>query len=370
MHIFFFLLVYVMSYRIALIDCSIPINTRNQKIIDSFKKYLPECDIHVITWNRESIELSMDNNFHAYNRKAPYANASAKIKGMYGFRKFIGKNLKALRPDVIIASHWSNLILTSGFKESSQKLIYENLDIPTGGRFVRLISQFLEYRSLNKVDLIVHASRFFKELYPRDIPQLILENKPLYNPSVKEIRVGNPLKISFIGNIRYKNILMNLVNSVKDDSRFELYFHGSGADLSALQSCCAGSTNVYFTGKYEFSKVVSLYHQSDVIWAGYPNKDFNVVYAISNKFHESLYVGVPCIYSEKTRLADFVEKQKLGFVVDPYNVDSIRCLLNSIYSGAIDMAEIKQSMIRFQKTEPTWDEDFKQVLNFIEKNEN
>lgn len=358
-----------MNYRIALIDCSIPINTRNQKIIDSFKKYLPGCDVHVITWNREIVELPRDNNFHAFNRKAPYANALAKIKGMYGFRKFIGKKLKAIRPDVIIASHWSNLILTSGFKEGRQKLIYENLDIPTGGRFVRLISRFLEYWSLQKVDLIVHASRFFGKLYPRDIPQLILENKPVYNPSVKEIKMGIPLKISFIGNIRYKDILMNLVTSVKNDSRFELYFHGSGSDLSSLQSFCAGAANVYFTGKYEYSKVVSLYHQSDIIWAGYPNKDFNVVYAISNKFHESLYVGVPCIYSEKTMLADFVKKHKLGFVVDPYNVDSIRNLLNSIYYGAIDIAEIKHSMKRFQKTEPTWDEDFKQILNFLGKME-
>ena len=41
-----------MTRKIALIDCSIPINTRNQKIINSIKNYYPECEIHIITWNR------------------------------------------------------------------------------------------------------------------------------------------------------------------------------------------------------------------------------------------------------------------------------------------------------------------------------
>lgn len=350
----------------AIIDCSIPINTRNQKIINSLKEFIPGCEVHVITWNREGIKLPEDTYFHAYDCIAPYADVIAKLKGMYGFKKYIGKTLDAINPDVIIASHWSNLVLTTGYKKKGQTLVYENLDIPTGGKLVRGVSRFLEFRALKKVDLILYASRFFKSLYPQSIPQYILENKPAYNPSLKEGGLGNPLKIAFIGSVRYKDILVNLVDAVKGNPKFELYFHGSGEDLPAMQDYCKGMNNVFFTGKYDYSTVVSLYHQSDIIWAGYPNKDFNVVYAISNKFHESLYVGVPCVYSDKTMLADFVKEQNIGFVVDPYNVDSIRGLFDAIAKGEIDMVKVKNTMIEYQKSETTWDEDFKQILHYFE----
>ena len=57
-----------MKKIIAIIDCSIPINSRNQKIINSIKSYYPDYDIHIITWNREGVSLNKENNFHAYHQ--------------------------------------------------------------------------------------------------------------------------------------------------------------------------------------------------------------------------------------------------------------------------------------------------------------
>lgn len=65
-------------------------------------------------------------------------------------QKYIKDTLNEIHPDIIIASHWSNLILVSGIKKRGQKLIYENLDIPTGGILIRKISQFLEKWALKK----------------------------------------------------------------------------------------------------------------------------------------------------------------------------------------------------------------------------
>ena len=109
--------------------------------------------------------------------------------------------------------------------------------------------------------------------------------------------------------------------------------------------------NVFFTGKYLYENVTQLYHNSDVVWAAYPNKDFNVVYAISNKFHESLYVGIPCIYSDQTKLAELVKEKNIGFVVNPYDISSIKNLFSNIYDGTVNMEEIKENM----KKEPKLD---------------
>lgn len=350
----------------ALVDCSLPINSRNQKIIDTIKEKNPNAEIHVITWSREGKTIETNKYLHAYNRVAHYADVKAKLLGMLGFKKFIGESLERINPEVIIASHWSNLVLVSGFKKKNQFLVYENLDIPTGGSLIRAISCYLERRSLKKVDLIIHASRFFKSLYKQNIAQVILENKPLFLPKVKTTPLSNPLKIAFIGLVRYKDILMNLVDAVKDCEKYELYFHGSGEDLHAMKEYCINYNNVFFTGPYTQSDIINLYHNSDIIWAGYPNKDYNVVYAISNKFHESIYTGVPCIFSSNTELATFVKDNNIGFVVDPYNPKEIKRLLDNISNGSISIEDVKESMNKYLKKESTWDEDFKEVIKYLE----
>lgn len=355
-----------MKKIIAIIDCSIPINSRNQKIINSIKSYYPEYEIHVITWNREGLTLKEKGNFHAYYCIAPYADAKAKISGMFGYKKYIQKTFNKIHPDIIIASHWSNLILVAGTKTKGQKLIYENLDIPTGGYIVRKTSQLLEKWALRKTDLIIHASRFFMPLYPKRIPQIILENKPAFAPNFSHKKPQHPLRISFIGRIRYKEILINLVDALKNDNRYKLYFHGSGEDFSFMQKYCKNVENVTFTGEYKYEDVVKLYHQSDIIWAAYPNKDYNVVYAISNKFHESSYVGIPCVYSDHTKLADFVEEKEIGLVVNPYDTNKIKALFSKIYDNKIDLETIKKNMIKFHKEETTWETDFQEFKTFLE----
>lgn len=353
----------------AIIDCSIPINTRNQKIIDSLRISHGDADIHVITWNREGLMLDgNDRFFHAYDKIAPYADVKAKLLGMLGFKKYIKKVLAEISADVVISSHWSNLMLVAGAKTEDQILIYENLDIPTGCFPLRQIERAIERGCLRKVNLIIHASRFFRPLYNKvGVPQIVLENKPVFAPNVKTSASGKPLKVAFVGTIRYKDILQNLADALMNNPDFELYFHGSGHDCQALKEHCKDANNVFFTGKYDYSAIVPLYHQSDIIWAGYPNKDYNVVYAISNKFHESLYVGVPCVFSTGTKLADFVKKNNLGFVVDPYDTAEIKRLFLRIASGQEDLKHIKESMQAWQSKETTWADDFKHVENFLDK---
>lgn len=355
-----------MKKTIALIDCSIPINSRNQKIINSIKENFPNSDIHVITWNREGLSLAKESNLHVYNHIAAYADAKAKVLGMFGFKKFIKATLNEIHADIIIASHWSNLILVVGTKQKDQTIIYENLDIPTGGFLVRKISQIAEKWALRKVDLIIHASRFFKTLYSDSIPQIVLENKPAFTTNFSNVKIKHPLRISFIGSIRYKEILTNLVEAVKNDKRYQLYFHGSGEDLNYMRSYCSNIKNVFFTGKYLYENVTQLYHNSDVVWAAYPNKDFNVVYAISNKFHESLYVGIPCIYSDQTKLAELVKEKNIGFVVNPYDISSIKNLFSNIYDGTVNMEEIKENMKTFHEKETTWETDFQKLKSYLE----
>ena len=354
--------------QIVLIDDCFPINTRNRKIIDSFIQYYGDkVKVSVITWDRNDDCSKETKGYYIYKKNSAYGNKTRKLFNLWGYRQFCHATIKTLQPDVVIASHWNNLAMVPKLDRSHQMFIYENLDVPTEAFILRKVSTFVEHWYMRHVDLTVHASRFFTKLYSPKKKQLILENKPTFQaPPPQEYAIHEPIRIAFIGNLRYGDILNNLIDAVRDDSRFQLFFHGNGHATQFLEKCAANAANIFFTGRYAYEDVMGLYQQSDIIWAAYPNKDFNVKYAISNKFHESLMFGIPTVYAEKTCLGDLVCEKHIGMVVDPYSEKAIRRLLNQIVNNQGDLREIAANMRAFNREQTSWDEDFKKVTQAID----
>ena len=360
--------------HIALIDDCYPINTRNRKIIASLSKhYGHDTKISVITWDRSGNYKKEVADYYVYSKLSAYGNKTRKLFNLWGYRKFCHERVKRLNPDVVIASHWNNLLMVPRLDRRRQMLIYENLDVPTEAYIFRKPSTILEHLKMRRVDLTIHASRFFTELYDSSLNQIILENKPtVHTEAAPTYTPHQPIRIAFIGLLRYRKILALLIDAVRGDSRFELYFHGDGHARKYLEEHAGKESNVFFTGVYAFEDIARLYQQTDVVWAAYPNKDFNVRYAISNKFHESLAFGIPTVYADKTRLGDFVTKEHIGMAVDPYSIDDIKSLLDKIASHQDDLCKMALTMRNFHQGQRTWDDDFQKVAaaidRFIEKN--
>lgn len=354
--------------RIALIDECFPLNTRNRKILDSLEKcYKDKAELIVITWDRNNDYTEEHKNYFVYKKNSEYGNKTRKLLNLWGYRQFCHATIKALRPDVVIASHWNNLALVPKLDRRRQMFIYENLDVPTEAYILRKASTIVEHWHMRRVDLTVHASRFFPQLYSPKKKQLILENKPTFKaPPPQEYVIHTPLRIAFIGNLRYGDILKNLIDAVRDHSRIQLFFHGNGPATQFLEKYAANVANIFFTGQYAYEDVMGLYQQTDIVWAAYPNKDFNVKYAISNKFHESLLFGVPTVYAEKTCLGDFVCEKQIGMVVDPYSEKAIKRLLEQIVNNQGYLQEIAANMRAFNCEQTSWDEDFKKVKKAID----
>lgn len=352
------------SMKIAFIDTSYPLNNRNDKLIESFYLNYPGCEIHAITWNRENLSIEeLGYIVHSYEVKSQLGNYVDKLRKLFGFYKYVKSELRKISPDIIIASHWETLIAGSLYKGSAKKLVYENLDIPTGGKFIRTIIVMLERMSLKKADMIIHASRFYKDLYSQNIPQYVLENKPTlfdvndYTP----LQIHAPLRISFIGSLRYPDIFYTLIDAVKDDDRVHLSLHGAGSHFESISQYAKEISNITLTGRYAYNDIKHLYDESDLIWAVYPSKDYNVKYAISNKFHESMMLRRPGIYCSGTKLGDFVSENRLGFVVNPYDVNEIKKLINRILKNPSLIHDVERSISQFVVTEKTWEEDFKEI---------
>ena len=148
--------------------------------------------------------------------------------------------------------------------------------------------------------------------------------------------------------------------------QFELHFYGNGPDEKKLEKYIQKKeyTNIYFYGRYNYENISEIYNSIDLIWAVYPNKDFNVKYAISNKFFESLLYEKPCFFSEKTDLGGLVEKNKIGFTIDPYNPSKFFEDFN-IKEFLIKVEECKRNMKKYKEGKILFWEDNED--NFLEE---
>lgn len=351
-----------------LIDDSFPINTRNRKILDSIaKSYGKEAKCSVITWDRTNDYTTPIENYHVYQKVSAYGNKTKKLLNLWGYRQFCHDTIHRLNPDVVIASHWNNLMLVPRLQRHRQMLVYENLDVPTESFLIRKTTTAIEHWHMRRVDLTIQASRFFTKLYSPEVRQLVLENKPTFQaPPPQEYTLHSPIRIAFIGLLRYPDILSNLIDAVRGDARFQLFFHGDGHARQYLEEYAQGTSNVIFTGRYAYEDVAKFYQQTDIVWAAYPNKDFNVKYAISNKFHESLAFGIPTVYANNTCLGDFVVEKHIGMAVDPYSVEAVKSLLEQTVSHHEDLRQMAHDMRVFCSKQTTWEEDFKKVINAID----
>lgn len=356
--------------KILLVDECYPLNTRNTKLLNSLCLLYPNSEIHVITWDRAG-DFNIDGvensnwKWHLYSRPAKYGNKLQKLAGLFGYRSFCKREVAAVEPNVVIASHWNNLLMLPRLDNDKQMLIYENLDAPTGPSFVRRILRCVEYSYMSKA-LTIHASRFYTAIYPSKYRQMVLENKPVFNTAPVDYSPQSPLRIAYLGNIRYIDILKNLADAVRGDNSFILSYHGGGPDYDCLREYVSGVSNISMTGPYKYEDIEQLYRNADVIWAAYPNRDFNVQYAISNKFHESLAYAIPAVYADKTRLGEYVSKSLLGCQVNPYSVEDIRSLLTELASDKGKLTHIHETLKKQYQNESSWDDDFDNLKKEID----
>ncbi len=315
---------FLMKSKVLYLESSYPINTRSQRIIDSLK----DSNVHVCTWDRTGNSgKNKDLNYSIY--KTPnvgYGNKFLKISALFGYARFYLKVLKEEKPNVVVCSHWDMLLIATMFK-NNEKIVYDNVDIPEFKiRAIENIIIWLEKLALKRVEVSLLASRFYGELY-KSSRYIVLENLPvseINSPANKNID-KDIVKIGFVGSVRHYDLLVNLIESIQGKNNVELHIYGDGIAKEKLEKYCKMHSilEVFFHGYFDYREIRYIYEKLDVLWAAYPHQSRNVQYAISNKFFESIYYSIPCLFSNNTKLGDYVTENQLGITVNPYVISSI-----------------------------------------------
>lgn len=359
--------------KFILVDTAYPINSRNKRFVDCLKNKFGDENVRYITWNRDNRKIDdNDSSNYIFCRKSPLENRIAKLKNLYSFRQFVRKSLVSFSPDVIIASHWDCLALCSSLKNTRQTLIYENLDMPAGNKVVFNILRWIERISLKNADAITYASRFYQQYYKWFCGKhFVIENKIPGNIAVPVEHTtyeDSQLTIAFNGALRYAEIFRNLFEAAGNLKDVKINIYGAdGGQGDMIMKYARGKQNVTFFGPYRYEEVPDIYSKMDIVWAVYPADNFNVKNAISNKYHESVFYGVPGIFAKNTRLGEWVDKNRIGYQVDGYSVDDIRNLIIRIRDNKFsEIAEKRKNMDTLPVKEiSNWEDAVSDLLDYM-----
>ena len=329
-------------------------------------------DVNLLCWDRmneSQLKLNEDIDYPAFIEHIKAANDP--IKRVVPYLKFYNralKRLKVISPDIIHVEGLDMLKIAEHYRKKANKkvvVIYEVPDLrrlitePQKGIVKNILKKYVcsqEVSLCRKTDLIIITSKMF---YKTHYSQFLDEKKFVYIPNVPDYRIfetyrrhekSENITIGWIGSIRYKKQMKNLLKAAKaTDSN--LLIAGYEFEPKEIEPLCKNQTNIEWFGMYNYEKDgAALYSKVDLIYAVYDATKINEQIALPNKLYEAVYCKLPIIVSKGTYLAQVVDEWGVGCSVDCEDLE-----------GLIDAIEQMKSPAEYKKYQLCCEEHEKDI---------
>lgn len=144
---------------------------------------------------------------------------------------------------------------------------------------------------------------------------------------------NEPIRICFIGNVRFFENDKKLLEVFKNDQRFILQFFGQNSEVLEDYANIHNIENVEFIGRFDHTKTRELLKKADVINNLYGYNNIALDTAISIKFYYALHLNLPILVYPNTFIAMESEKMGNGYIVNEVNPD----LPNKFYKWYMEL---------------------------------
>lgn len=305
----------------------------------------------LIYWNRSGItEESKASNVYVFSKLDNSNDGNpSKVLSFLRFNQFIKKTVKT--------NGYSKLVFLGSFAANGLP-IWRFLKRHFQGSYWYDIRDYTYewflpfYKRLCKVIEnsagVAISSPGYKSFLPKhkyviahniDYPNIYIRvNRP--QSSVKR---SEPIRISFIGNVRYFDQNKKLIDAFSSDNRFILQYFGTGSEKLDSYAKDQGIRNVLCEGRFPPEETNSLYEKTDIINNVYGSDNIAKRTALSNKLYYALANKVPILVSQNTYMQEVLEGTGLSYVVADDETNSTN-LSNSIYTW-FDNEEFNQTRI-------------------------
>ena len=294
-------------------------------------------------------DLPIDNNLIVY----PVKRLAFRFSGI-GVKRFVlfPKMLLMVWRELHSLAKAESVVITAGLDSlviaSLYSLIFKPIVVrhqvrdlhkwQLSNSFITSILKTVEKFALKRCDIIAASSpKFISAYYSKiyDGKTIVLENLPKREVwGAYKSRVEQPIVVGYIGIVRYKKQLKNLVDAVisinKKGFNVKLLITGGGAS----EFICEFEIDhpiIEYADQYKYTEEIArIYSGINIIYAVYDRNDFNCQIALPTKMYEAMITKVPIIVASGTYVAEVVTKIGIGIAVDGESVDAIADCLKDI----------------------------------------
>lgn len=274
-----------------------------------------QIDYEVVYWNREGDEVPEKENWIAYEKRVnTFQPFYKKISHFIGFTSFMKKTIRKRKYDkLIILTTQTAVPLYFTLKKYSGRYIYDYRDI-TYERFSfykKLVDSIIKHSYFTAIS----SKGFLDTLSPSD-KFIISHNTRDFSFTQVPKTSSDKVRVVYWGMVRQPQFNYRICDAFAKDDRFELYYHGAGYH-EEIQLYCKNNnySNIFITGAYKLDEIERFAENTDIILNMYEN-DRQQKPAMTVKFYDSLKYGIPMIVNKGSYMAQIVDKNRLGYVVD------------------------------------------------------
>lgn len=263
-----------------------------------------------------------------------------------------------------------------------KKMVYDIADYYADLRanipLITKIFRFLENTIINNADATIICSEKRREQIKGTKPKrlYVVHN----SPSKDQLKQSNARervclsdstlpKVVYVGNLIEDRYIKTLLEIAAETKEFELHIGGFGVLEQMVASYAEKIDNIYFYGKMQYTDVLKLESECDILLALYDPNIPNHKYAAPNKFYEALLLGKPLIMFENTGMDDIITKNDIGYVVKFDKNELKNGILHLIHSRD-RWNEMSNKAKRLYEKEFSWDIMEKRLFRLYEEIKN
>ena len=277
-------------------------------------------DYRIIYWNRN---VTKENEFNDkeifFNLECPNGgNKVKKIFKMLSYAKFIRKEMrKEIYGKIVVLTTVPGImtfdILLNKYKG---KYIYDIRDYTNEKNPIYF---FIENKIIDNSFKTIISSLGFKQFLPKNRDYQVAHN--ISNNEEQDVTNINPLTseklvIGFVGNVRYENENIKLVDSLKGNKQMTFDYWGNVNNDFSKENLIERSKRVKFHGSFSNKDKAKIYEKISFINAIYGNESLEVTTALPNRLYDALIFKKPILTSKGTFLGEIVEKNGIGIAID------------------------------------------------------
>ena len=293
-------------------------------------RYTDVCDINkvkyeVLFWNRCGEVLNLPKNYLYFDMQSKEEqNFVTKSMDFLKYRGWLKRIIKQRKyKKLIILSTLSGIILFDLISKYKYRYIFDIRDYSY--EHLRPFYK-IEQKIIKNSYYTAISSPGFKNFLPQNEYFIIhnMQREEMEDEHFRRFqkkRYGDILNIVWNGTMRYFEHQKKIIDNLANDSRFMMYYHGTGPQLDKYERYVFenGIKNIFFTGKYDNSEKSKLLKDADILNNTYwvDENENEVLYALSNRYYDGLIYRIPQLVEFGTYKSLLCETNGIGIGIAP-----------------------------------------------------